>query len=149
MGRNVRKRIDWIHMKLIKDSVAFVIYGSNRSNLLVVRRPFDDDSLPGMWGLPAGTLKEGESYSQCVLRAGREKLGVELKIVNEIGEDELDREDYFLHLIDYEATIIKGIPSVRQYVEGVTQYTDFIWSSPDILTESARNGSLCSRIFLD
>ena len=100
-------------------------------------------------GLPAGTLKDGESHLECVLRSGREKLGVELEVVNKIGEGELERETHLLHLINFEARIIGGIPTVHQNVKNITQYIDLIWSSPSILMESARKGSLCSRIYLD
>ena len=47
--------------------------------LLLVRRPDDDDDLPGVWGLPAASLAEGESEEDAVRRAGREKLGVEVR----------------------------------------------------------------------
>ena len=135
-------------MKPVKDSVAFVIYGSNRSQILVVQRPFDDDNLPGVWGLPAGSLKKDESYEQTVLRAGREKLGVELNIEKKIGEGNDERDDYLLHMIEYEASIAEGVPSVPQNVEEVTQYRAWMWSHPLILREAARKGSLCSKIYL-
>ena len=44
--------------------------------LLLVRRPDDDEDLPGAWGLPAATLAEGESEEDAVRRAGRDNLGV-------------------------------------------------------------------------
>ena len=31
------------------------------SLILVVRRPYDDVDLPGIWGLPATAIKQGES----------------------------------------------------------------------------------------
>ena len=47
--------------------------------LLLVRRPDDDENLPGVWGLPAVSLAAGESEEDAVRRAGRDKLGVELR----------------------------------------------------------------------
>ena len=46
-------------MKPLKRSVSLVIEGP--AGVLLVRRPDDDDSLPGLWGLPAASLREGES----------------------------------------------------------------------------------------
>ena len=51
-------------MKPIKRSVAFVIYSEDRTRFLIVRRPPDDDSLPNVWGLPAGSLKESETSEE-------------------------------------------------------------------------------------
>ncbi len=71
-------------MKPIKNAVAFVIYSPDGTKILAVQRPFNDENLPGIWGLPAGSLKENESYEEAVLRAGREKLGVQLQIVKPV-----------------------------------------------------------------
>ena len=100
-------------MKPVKDSVAFVIYGSNRSQILVVQRPYCDEDLPGAWGLPAGSLKDGETFESAVLRAGRDKLGVELKVVKLINEGEIDRCNFLLHMKEYEK-ILKALANRRR-----------------------------------
>ena len=51
-----------------KRSVSLVIEGPD--GLLLVRRPDDDESLPGVWGLPAASLAQGESEEDAVRRAG-------------------------------------------------------------------------------
>ena len=43
----------------MKRSISLVIEGSG--GILLVRRPDDDESLPGVWGLPAASLRAGES----------------------------------------------------------------------------------------
>lgn len=35
-------------MKPIKNSVSVVIYNPDRSKILIVQRPFDDENLPGL-----------------------------------------------------------------------------------------------------
>ena len=55
--------------------------------LLLVRRPDDDESLPGVWGLPAVSLAPGESEEDAVRRAGRDKLGVELEPLEPVGRE--------------------------------------------------------------
>src|SRR6202451_916794 len=66
-------------MAIIKRSVAVVVRGPEAGTFLVVRRPDDPgDPLAGVWGLPAVTLADGEDERAAVIRAGRDKLGVEL-----------------------------------------------------------------------
>jgi len=135
-------------MKLIHNSSAYVVYNYDRSKILAVQRPSDDENLPNVWGLPAGSLKEWESFEESVIRSGREKLGVELKIIKLINEGELEREKYILHMKEYEVEVIEGEPKVPQIVEGITQYQRWKWASGDILKESADKGSLCSQLYL-
>jgi 8-oxo-dGTP pyrophosphatase MutT (NUDIX family) len=107
--------------------------------LLLVLRPEDDDSLPGMWGLPAASLAEGESEEDAVRRAGREKLGVEVRPVQVVGRDGA--------MTDWEAEILAGRPSVPRDGPG-TQYTELRWGDANELVPAARRGSLCSRALL-
>lgn len=137
-----------MNSKPIKRSVSFAIYNNNRDRFLAVKRPSDDEDLPNVWGLPAGSLRDGETPEQAVIRAGREKLGVELKPVRFIGEGKIDRGAYILHMRDYEAEILESEPEVPQPVEGITQYQEWKWARPEDLLEAAEKGSLCSRIFL-
>ena len=136
-------------MKPAKNAIAFVIYGKGGKTFLAVKRPANDENLPNLWGLPAGRVEKNESFEDCVLRAGKEKLGVELKIVKKIGSGNLERKDYLLHLEDFEAEIVKGKPEVPQPAKDITQYVDWKWAVPEDLLEAAKKGSLCSRIFLD
>jgi 8-oxo-dGTP diphosphatase len=107
--------------------------------LLLVRRPEGDDSLPGVWGLPAASLAEGESQADAVRRAGREKLGVEVTPVRPMGREG--------EMTDWEARIVAGTPSVPQQGPR-TQYTALRWGEPSELVPAAREGSLCSRALL-
>jgi|SRR3989338_4882110 len=138
-----------ICMKPVKNAVAYVIYNSDRSKLLSIQRPSDDEDLPNVWGLPAGSLKRDETEEEAVLRSGKEKLGVRLKVVKKIKSGELERENYVLRLTDYEAVIIDGEPRVPQNVPGVTQYQRWKWAPPEILKEAAQKGSLCCRLYLE
>lgn len=133
---------------MIKNSVAFVIYDKDRRRLLIVKRPPEDDKLPNVWGLPAGSLKNGETYEDAVIRAGKEKLGVELRIVRQIAEGDSDRDDYTLHMKEYEAEIVNGEPNVPRSIAGVTQYVRWKWGEATELIEAARKGSLCCRLYL-
>lgn len=107
--------------------------------LLLVRRPDDDDSLPGVWGLPAASLGEGETEEDAVRRAGREKLGVEVLPLRPVGTDGA--------MTDWEARIVTGRPAVPQPGPN-TQYSALRWGDPRELAPAARQGSLCSRVLL-
>jgi len=124
-------------LKSRKRSVSLVIEGPG--GLLLVRRPDDDESLPGVWGLPAVSLAPGESEEEAVRRAGREKLGVDVRTVRPVGEEGSMR--------DWEAEIVSGEPSVPQPGPH-TQYVGLRYGEPGELVPAAREGSLCCRVLL-
>jgi 8-oxo-dGTP diphosphatase len=107
--------------------------------LLLVRRPDDDESLPGVWGLPAVSLVNGESEEDAVRRAGREKLGVEVEPLEPVGSER--------GMTDWEASVSAGAPAVPQPGPN-TQYTALRWGEPAELVPAARAGSLCCRVLL-
>ena len=120
-----------------KRSVSLVIEGPQ--GVLLVRRPDDDDSLPGVWGLPAVSLARGESEEDGVRRAGREKLGVEVEPLEPVGCDG--------SMTDWEARLLAGEPKVPQPGPN-TQYTGLRWGEAAELVPAAREGSLCCRVLL-
>jgi uncharacterized protein len=136
---------------MIKRSVAVVVRGPEAGTFLVVKRPDDPgDPLAGVWGLPAVTLADGEDERAAAVRAGRDKLGVELAPGNRLGQASADRGDYRLVLADYEATIVDGTPAVPQADASVTQYVEWRYvGDPAVLGEAAARGSLCAQIFLE
>jgi 8-oxo-dGTP diphosphatase len=107
--------------------------------LLLVRRPDGDESLPGVWGLPAASLDKDESEEDAVRRAGREKLGVDVRPVRALGSEG--------GMTDWEAELVAGSPSVPQDGPN-TQYSELRWDKADALVPAARQGSLCSRALL-
>jgi ADP-ribose pyrophosphatase YjhB (NUDIX family) len=133
-------------VKPLKRSVALVIERPGGA-LLLVRRPDDDESLPGLWGLPAATLGEDESEQDALRRAGRDKLGVAIRPLRPIGEDEDERAAYRLAMRDWEVAIDSGQPSVPQPGRG-TQYVEWRWGDAGELRPAARAGSLCARVLL-
>jgi hypothetical protein len=128
-----------------KRSVSLVI--RNSDSVLLVRRPDDDESLPGVWGLPATSLKRGESEQDAVRRAGRQKLGVLVRPVRAIGEASASHEAGEQAMRDWEAEITSGAPSVPQDAPG-TQYVDLRWGQVAELEPAARAGSLCARALI-
>jgi 8-oxo-dGTP diphosphatase len=107
--------------------------------LLLVRRPDDDESLPGVWGLPAVSLAPGESEEDAVRRAGRDKLGVDVEPLEPVGHE--------AGMTDWQARVSFGKPAVPQPGPN-TQYTDLRWGEAAELVPAAREGSLCCRVLL-
>jgi ADP-ribose pyrophosphatase YjhB (NUDIX family) len=132
-------------VKPLKRSVSLVIEGPR--GLLLVRRPEDDESLPGEWGLPAATLRPGEGEEDAVRRAGRDKLGVEVHPLRPLGEEAGERPGYRLLMRDWAVELAGGAPAVPQPGDG-TQYAGLRWGEPADLIPAARGGSLCARVLL-
>jgi ADP-ribose pyrophosphatase YjhB (NUDIX family) len=132
-------------MKPLKHSVSLVI--ERPGGLLLVRRPERDESLPGEWGLPAATLRQGEREEDAVRRAGRDKLGVEVRPLRATGQASGERPEYRLLMRDWEVEVVAGEPVVPQSGEG-TQYESLRWGEVDELLPAARRGSLCARVLL-
>jgi ADP-ribose pyrophosphatase YjhB (NUDIX family) len=132
-------------VKPLKHSVSLVIEGPG--GLLLVRRPEEDESLPGEWGLPAATLRPGEREEDAVRRAGRDKLGVEVRLVRALGEESGERSAYRILMRDWAVEIAAGEPVVPQPGEG-TQYQSLRWGEVEELVPAARHGSLCARVLL-
>jgi ADP-ribose pyrophosphatase YjhB (NUDIX family) len=133
-------------VKPLKRSVSLVIEDT-RGLVLLVRRPDDDESLPGLWGLPAASLAPGELEPDAVRRVGRQKLGVEVAPLAVLGADEDERPGYRIVMRDWAARIVDGAPSVPQPGPG-TQYAEWRWGDPAELAPAARAGSLCARVLL-
>ena len=138
-------------MKPVRCAVAAVLRNpENEREFLAVRRPPDDDRLPDVWGLPAVSLRPGELPEAALRRIGREKLAAEIEPIRFVGIKSMDRGDYELILMDIEAGLVSGVPSVRRSESAATRYVDQLWTSDLLLLrEAARRGSLCSQLLLE
>jgi 8-oxo-dGTP diphosphatase len=96
----------------VKHSVAvMVLYGNQ---VLAIRRPENDDELPGIWGLPAGTFRPGETLEALIMRIGHDKLGVQLTPVRHLASGKQNRSKYRLEMQLWEASM-NGTPTVPQW----------------------------------
>ena len=137
--------------KPIKTAIAvFLRNPNNKSQFLIVKRPPDDESLPNVYDLPAGSIKDGELPEQVVYRVGVEKLSTEIKPTKFIGAKFIDRDSYVLILMDIEAELVGREPNVTVADTANTKYVDQLWTNDYTrLIEAAGKGSLCSQIILD
>jgi ADP-ribose pyrophosphatase YjhB (NUDIX family) len=114
----------------VKHSVAVLI--SNGDKIFAIRRPDDDDELPGVWGLPAGTCRGGETVEDVIHRIGRDKLGVNLTPIRQLSIGSQDRPTYRLEMELWEASM-----------DGTPTYPEWQWAAPALLEPGAAKGSLC------
>ena len=122
-------------LKPVKHSAAVVIFNGER--ILVIRRPGDDDELPGIWGLPAGTCRDQESAEDVIVRIGRDKLGVSLAPVRLLGRGDQDRPRYLLNMELWEASMSE-VPTCPMWQ----------WAPTSLLRPGAASGSLCCELAL-
>ncbi len=118
--------------------------------VFAVKRPDEPgEELPGLWGLPAVTLLDGETPEKGVRRLGAEKLSVELTPVRSLAEGEQERDDYVLQMTVYEASP-GGEPTLppRTAKATSTLYVDTAWLPVEAFREAADKGSLCCQLFL-
>lgn len=92
-------------MKPIKHSVAFIIYNFDRFKFVIVRQP-PNDYLSNIWGLPTSSLKEKEAFEDVVVRSAKDKLGLNVRIVKFVNEGEIEKDQYILHMKEFEVEII-------------------------------------------
>ena len=121
--------------KPVKHSVAVLIRNGER--ILSIRRPDDDDELPGIWGLPAGTFRDSETLDDVIRRIGRDKLGVELRPANKLSAGTQSRLHYVLEMELWEG-IMEATPSCPEWK----------WADPPILEPGQVRGSLCCDLAL-
>ncbi len=135
-----------------KRSVALVIWQQGGERVLAVLRPNrPDDEFPGMWGLPALTLRPGEDPPSGAVRCGREKLGIEVAPVAILGETRGERPAGPLVLTLVEARALSWPPRLPDPAldPRVTLYEGWAWKRPEELRPTAEAGSLCCRLLLE
>ncbi len=129
-----------------------IFHGDDRRQVLLVRRPDDPtEEHPGLWGLPAVTLRPGETPEDGVRRVGRQKLGLELRPGPVLAYGQQLRPNGVLAMLLMEAEALSWPPRLEpeEREEGVTYYTAWTWGDPQLLVPAAVMGSLCSRLLLD
>jgi 8-oxo-dGTP diphosphatase len=119
----------------VKHSVAVLVRNDDR--ILAIRRPDDDDELPGIWGLPAGSFRGGETVEDLIRRIGRDKLGVSLIPHRKLAGGAQDRTRYRLEMELWEAEM-EGTPGVSRWQ----------WTTLETLQPGSEQGSLCCRLAL-
>jgi ADP-ribose pyrophosphatase YjhB (NUDIX family) len=127
--------------KPLKRSIAVVALNS-KGRLLSVRRPDDDDELPGIWGLPAGSYRDSETREDLIRRIGRDKLGVTISPSRLLAVGSQERASYRLEMELWAVTILAdpSIPSIPSVI--------WKWADLSTLQSGSLQGSLCCQLAL-
>ncbi len=135
----------------IKRSVALLAHPpGDRERVLLVQRPdAPGEELPGVWGLPAASLRPGEGEEEAARRVGWQKLGCGVRLLRVLGRGVQDRPGYRLEMAVYEAELEEQLPRLPPTgEEEVTYYVAWRFGRPEDLREAAAKGSLCARLAL-
>ena len=81
----------------MKDHAAILL--RDRQMVLFVQRAATKKKLPNIWAVPSGTIEEGESPEQTVLREALEELGIAVRIEWPLATVELPELGARLHFI--------------------------------------------------
>lgn len=65
----------------------------DNKNLLVAQRNENEAIDPLKWELPSTTLAEDDNYETALVRECKEELGLNIKIIQEVGSVEIDKKD--------------------------------------------------------
>lgn len=128
-------------MKPIKDAVSVVIRNEKGETLFALRSP-DKSEFPLVWSLPSHFMNDGEKVEDTIKRIGRNKLGVELELVQFLNEGYGDRPDFTLFMHDYEARVTNGIPRINS-----DDFIELKWSDPLTQISSMDIMGDCCRLY--
>ncbi|MDP3882380.1 MAG: hypothetical protein Q8Q31_05880 [Nanoarchaeota archaeon] len=135
-------------MEFYKYAVAYIVRNPEKKLLLVNSQDHEEGFLDG-WGLPVEYVGDDETEHQAIARSGKQRLGVELKVANFIGRDRMKKEDCTLELGVFEVKILAGgKPTILESGAGSFQYLECRWGTTEDFKESARNGDLASKLYL-
>jgi ADP-ribose pyrophosphatase YjhB (NUDIX family) len=116
---------------------AIGVFIRNGDHILSLRRPDDDDELPGVWGLPAGSFRGNETSEQLIRRIGREKLDVVLSPLRKLADGTRPRSAYLLEMHLWEVAMA-----------GTPARGDWEWAPVERLQPGIAAGSLCCALAL-
>jgi ADP-ribose pyrophosphatase YjhB (NUDIX family) len=132
----------------VRNAVAVVVRRDD-GRVLAVKRPDEPgEELPGVWGLPATTLLDGEAIDDGVHRIGSDKLGVRLAPLRPIAAGEQQRAGYILHMTLHEA-LMDGEPVLSGTEIAGTRYEAIHWLPEVEFAAAASKGSLCCALLLE
>lgn len=77
------------------------------------------------WELPGGKVEEGETLEAAAIREVKEELGVDVALIEKLGEKNFKEDGYTLNYIWYLASIKSGIPTLQEEKFDDLRYFDW------------------------
>ena len=113
--------------KPIKARFSINILENSKNEILLLKRRLDAELGPGLWGFPAGHIKEGEDPAHCAVRELHEEIGKDIIIylLQEFGpvRDSFYGGIYQIYLFHYRWG--SGTISLNE------EHTDYAWVGPE------------------
>jgi len=81
-----------------------------KKNFFLISKRFKNKFLGGLWELPGGKIKQGESPKQCLAREIKEELNITVDIYNRIGVIKHQYSHFKVSISLYECKYKSGIP---------------------------------------
>ena len=146
-------------IEVVKHSVSVAIRSVGADGVervvAVLRPEVFGDPLSGLWGLPAASLREGETPEDAVARVFRDKLGLEppqgfMAINSDRQVRHGIKQSMTVYAVSRDVGAALPITLPAPHVDPtVTMYRDWRWVEPEELREAAERGSLCTRLYLE
>lgn len=98
----------------------------------------------GLWEFPGGKIKPGESPEQCLKREIEEELGIGIRVLELIGENQHEYETFHIELLAYGAVWISGELNPREHAAlrwiSPSEMDQIQWAPADLpIVERIRN----------
>lgn len=96
-----------------REAVVLFIY-NDKGEALFTKRSKNRRFLPGVWALPSGHMKKGESFEETAIREAQEELAIDVHAVSLIEDiHEPSGDNIQVHLLSILANSYSGIPTIH------------------------------------
>ncbi|MCF6139195.1 (deoxy)nucleoside triphosphate pyrophosphohydrolase [Pseudalkalibacillus berkeleyi] len=121
-------------MKKTVKVVAAIIKNQNEEILCALRAP--EMAIPNMWEFPGGKVEEGEDLQSALEREIQEELSCEIKAHDVFNETVHEYDNFIIHLIVLNASLINGNPTKSEHSKLVwlkrENLKSLVWAPADI-----------------
>ncbi len=92
-------------------ALAGCIIKNEQGKILLIHR---NTAKRTQWEIPGGKIEAGEEPTKTAVREVKEELGIEVSIVQEVGNCTFEEDGNTLHYLWFEAHIAAGTPHIKE-----------------------------------
>jgi len=122
----------------MKIKLAGCIIRNSEGKILLIHR---NTPKRNQWEIPGGKIDENENSEETAKREVKEELGIDVEIIDRLGEKEFSEDGYSMNYIWFSAKIISGEPKLMEDAFDEFKYfsLDELKSMKEKLSPNARN----------